>query len=258
MHCIATGVLLMLALPSLSCSVAPALTITVVTFCYLALPLLLGCFWSALLWAVCSVLVFLRLLQASAEQSRMSDKPVWFRAMQLLSMHDLNAVWSLPNSSSSSSPALKSTIEVAAAAAAIAAPAATVTTAAVAAAVVPCTLAGAASVAAQRSRWLHMSAADRAALRSKAVTLLSMLFDSALFFAVGLALWVSIPLFSAGTHPALSLCIRTGLASCCLLVWLDAIDSFLALMAMAATRCNAKLQRSQADPLHSLSLGEFW
>eukprot|EP00953_Heterococcus_sp_UTEX-ZZ885_P018413 10284-Heterococcus_DN1.PRE.1 len=103
-----------------------------------------------------------------------------------------------------------------------------------------------------------MSATDRAALRSKAVTLLSMLCDSALFFAVGLALWVSIPLFSAGTHPALSLCIRTGLASCCLLVWLDAIDSFLALMAMAATRCNAKLQRSQADPLHSLSLGEFW
>jgi hypothetical protein len=256
----------MLALPSLSCSVAPALTITVVTFCYLALPLLLGCFWSALLWAVCSVLVFLRLLQASAEQSRMSDKPVWFRAMQLLSMHDLNAVWSLPNSSSS--PALKSTLEMSGAAAAvtaaaaIAAPAATVPTAAVAAAAtaaaVPCTLAGAASVAAQRSRWLCMSSTDRAALRSKAVTLLSMLFDSALFFAVGLALWVSIPLFSAGTHPALSLCIRTGLASCCLLVWLDAIDSFLALMAMAATRCNAKLQRSQADPLHSLSLGEFW
>jgi hypothetical protein len=257
----------MLALPSLSCSVAPALTITVVTFCYLALPLLLGCFWSALLWAVCSVLVFLRLLQASAEQSRMSDKPVWFRAMQLLSMHDLNAVWSLPNSSnsSSSSPALKNSVDMsgaaaaATAAAAIAAPAATVpTTAVIAAAAVPCTLAGAASVAAQRSRWLCMSATDRAALRSKAVTLLSMLCDSALFFAVGLALWVSIPLFSAGTHPALSLCIRTGLASCCLLVWLDAIDSFLALMAMAATRCNAKLQRSQADPLHSLSLGEFW
>ncbi|KAG5179076.1 hypothetical protein JKP88DRAFT_327831 [Tribonema minus] len=219
------GVLLMLALPSVSCAFAPTTTIILVTGVYLLLPVMLGCFWSVLLWGVCSVLVFLRLLQASAEISRYRGRGLWFRALQLLSMHDLTASPSFLSSATPVGPALGADTRSA----------------------------GASMVAARR-----LKRRFGAHLCSRLGVLGSMTLESLAFFGVGLAMWVSIPLLSGSLPEPAALAVRTAMAACCMIVWLDAIDAFLASAVMLAGSIDTPLRRTQLDPLQSLSLGEFW
>eukprot|EP00611_Tribonema_gayanum_P024506 TRINITY_DN5427_c0_g1_i2.p1 TRINITY_DN5427_c0_g1~~TRINITY_DN5427_c0_g1_i2.p1 ORF type:complete len:374 (+),score=85.07 TRINITY_DN5427_c0_g1_i2:204-1325(+) len=223
-----------------------ACSLGAVTGVYLLLPVMLGCFWSVLLWGVCSVLVFLRLLQASAEISRYRGRGLWFRALQLLSMHDLTAVWSINEAEDTPVPLVKKPAPQS-----------------------PSLLSSATAVgpalgADTRSAGASMVAARRlkrrfgAHLCSRLGVLGSMTLESLAFFGVGLAMWVSIPLLSGSLPEPAALAIRTAMAACCMIVWLDAIDAFLASAVMLAGSIDTPLRRTQLDPLQSLSLGEFW